>query len=179
VTLAGAGELLIDQIGPTGSESLTIEADDNFLPLITTEVRNGRLTIGFKEGIIPTRVSRMRYVLNVSALDGIDLSGAGTVNATNLAGDDLAITSSGAGTITTAGKVTNQRVHMSGAGSYEGSNLDSETASVQLSGLGSAIVRVSETLDANVSGVGSIEYIGSPTVNQQVSGAGAVRQRRP
>jgi hypothetical protein len=176
VSLSGVGELIIDQ---SGSESLTVEADDNFLPLITTEVRDGRLIIGFKENVIPTRTTRLRFTLNVRELEGIDLSGAGIVNVADLAGDVITINSSGAGTITTAGKVTNQRVNLSGAGSYDGANLDSENASVQLSGLGSAVVRASKTLDATISGAGSVEYIGSPTVNQHISGAGSVKQRQP
>lgn len=42
VALHGTGNLTIKQ---TGSESLTIEAEDNVLPHIQTDVKNNRLTI--------------------------------------------------------------------------------------------------------------------------------------
>lgn len=176
VSLAGVGELVIDQ---TGSESLTIEADDNIAPLITTEVTNGELIIGFRPNTIPVRTTELKYTLTVKSLDEINLSGAGTVDATNLAADRLVINSSGAGKITTAGKVTDQEVNLTGAGSYDGANLASENARIEISGVGGATVRVNKTLDVRISGAGSVEYIGSPTVDQEISGAGSVKQREP
>jgi len=52
IDLGGSGRVLI---AVTGTESLTIEAEDNILPLLTTEVRNGRLELGAKQSISPTR----------------------------------------------------------------------------------------------------------------------------
>ena len=176
VSLTGVGELFIDQ---TGSESLTLEADDNIMPLIITEVQNGVLVISFKNNTIPIRASGLKYSLTVKAIDQIGLSGAGTVDAQNLAADRLVIISSGAGKITTAGQVTDQQVELSGAGSYDGANLTSETTRVQVSGLGGATVRVNKTLDAEISGIGTVEYIGNPTVTRDISGAGTVKQRAP
>jgi hypothetical protein len=176
VSLTGVGELFIDQ---TGSESLTLEADDNIMPLITTQVSNGTLIIGFKDNTIPVRTSGLKYTLTVESLDEIDLSGAGTMDARNLTADRLVIGSSGAGKITTAGKVTDQQVTLSGAGGYDGANLETENTRVQVSGVGSATVRVNKTLDAKISGIGSVEYIGNPTVTKEISGAGTVKQREP
>src|SRR5262249_20664375 len=45
ISLEGQGALTIQQ---TGTDSLTIEADDNILPLLTSEVSNDRLTLGTK-----------------------------------------------------------------------------------------------------------------------------------
>ena len=44
VDLTGYGDLTIDV---NGSEALTIEGDDNIVPLVTTEVRGDTLHIGF------------------------------------------------------------------------------------------------------------------------------------
>src|SRR5437588_11641926 len=46
VALLGTGTLTITQ---TGSEALTIEAEDNIMPKIKTEVTNNRLMIGFED----------------------------------------------------------------------------------------------------------------------------------
>ena len=43
IVLLGSGTVHVDL---TGSESLVIEADDNLLPILTSEVINGRLELG-------------------------------------------------------------------------------------------------------------------------------------
>lgn len=43
ILLLGSGNVHVDL---TGSESLVIEADDNLLPILTSEVINGRLELG-------------------------------------------------------------------------------------------------------------------------------------
>ena len=47
VTLSTVGSLTIEQ---TGTESLTVEGDDNIVPLITTVVKNNNLEIGHDAG---------------------------------------------------------------------------------------------------------------------------------
>jgi hypothetical protein len=175
VALSGFGELVIDQ---TGAESLSLEGDDNILPLVTTAVRDGTLTIDFKPNTI-VRPTRLKFTLAVKSLNAIMLSGAGSITANNLSAEDFAVTSSGAGKITTNGKTMDQHVTLSGAGSYDGANFDSDTATVQVSGVGGAVVKVSRELNADISGVGSVEYIGSPQVTQEVSGVGSIKQRTP
>ena len=54
VSLSGSGRLLIEQ-GET--ESLTITADDNLLPLIKSEVSGGRLELGSKDSMTNLRPS--------------------------------------------------------------------------------------------------------------------------
>jgi Putative auto-transporter adhesin, head GIN domain len=193
VFLAGIGDLSIQQ---TGTESLTVEAEDNLLPLITTQVAGGRLTIGVKPGtnIRPTRP--IRYQLTVKQLSTIGLSGAGTVSASNLTAGAMTVTTSGAGKtsiaglsattlhvtlsgvgdVTISGQTQSQDVTLSGAGSYQARDLASNSASVRVSGTGSATVQVRDTLDAHVSGVGSVVYYGNPSVTKDVSGVGSVRQ---
>jgi hypothetical protein len=51
VAISGEGELTLSQ---TGQESLTIEAEDNLLPLLTSTVAHGCLTLGTKAAIHPT-----------------------------------------------------------------------------------------------------------------------------
>jgi hypothetical protein len=188
VFLAGIGDLNIQQ---TGTESLTVEAEDNLLPLITTQVAGGRLTIGVKPGtnIRPTRPIRYQ-------LTAIGLSGAGTVSASNLTAGAMTVTTSGAGKtsiaglsattlhvtlsgvgdVTISGQTQSQDVTLSGAGSYQAHDLASNSASVRVSGTGSAMVQVRDTLDAHVSGVGSVVYYGNPSVTKDVSGVGSVRK---
>ena len=184
------GNLIITQ---GEEESLLVEADDNILPLIETDVFGDRLTIGFKWGynFIPT--SNVRFYLTVADLNRITFSGAGKVDCDNLetnklefdlsgAGDidfninadELVITSSGAGNLTLSGEVESQNVDISGVGRYNAKELESKECDIEVSGAGSATVNVTEELDVQISGVGNVYYVGVPIVRQDISGLGKV-----
>jgi hypothetical protein len=176
VDLSGFGDMTIDV---NGSESLTIEGDDNILPLIVTEVRGDTLHIGFKDRTPVQRVTRLSFKLTAKQLEGLTVSGAGDITANNIDTPRMEVATSGAGRISMSGKAAEEAITLTGAGSFEGENLLSETASVRTSGVGRAIVNASKTLDVNISGAGAVEYIGNPQVTKQISGVGSVQQRRP
>jgi len=190
ISFSGMGNLIITQ---GEEESLLVEADDNILPLIETDVFGDRLTIGFKWGynFIPT--SNVRFYLTVADLNRITFSGAGKVDCDNLetnklefdlsgAGDidfninadELVITSSGAGNLTLSGEVESQNVDISGVGRYNAKELESKECDIEVSGAGSATVNVTEELDVQISGVGNVYYVGVPIVRQDISGLGKV-----
>jgi hypothetical protein len=174
ITLDGAGQLVIDQ---TGSESLSITADDNFLPYIETRVRGRELIISIQKDVVFNDITELTYNVTVSELIALELNGAADITISNLSGEEWSVELNGAGRITVAGEVTRQTVELNGAGSYEAAELKSQQAIVKHSGAGLAVVQVSDTLDATIDGIGSIEYIGDPQVTQDVSGLGSVRQR--
>ncbi len=191
VELYGVGRLIVRQ---TGTESLTIEGDDNIVPIVKVDVSGGTLRIGLEnnEQIRP----RLPLVFNVTAniLSGLHLSGVGSIEADdiraddfetrisgagntrlgNLAASNLRVVVSGAGDFAVSGNTTTQEVVLSGAGSYRAGNLQSRNASVRASGAGSATVRVSDSLNASLSGAGSVRYYGSPMVQQHKSGVGSI-----
>jgi hypothetical protein len=191
VALSFVGDLRITQ---GDEEKLVITGDDNVLPLITTEVRDGLLTIGSKSTLSIPMITQLRYDLTVRDLNGLRLSGAGNVEMDGLTTDDLDVAISGAGNITIRnlaadrvsahlsglgnlaldGKADRQAVTLTGAGNYNGGKLETGSASVVLSGLGSAIVWATENLAATISGAGGVEYYGDPELNTQVSGLGSV-----
>lgn len=175
VTLQGFGGVVIDQ---TGSETLTITADDNFLPYLETEVRNGTLFIRVRERVTFNNISELTFHINAAALNAIELSGAGTVRVNNLDTESWRVSLPGAGSITVSGRTTTQTVTLSGAGSYEAADLESREATIRSSGAGMAVVRVSDNLDVTIDGLGNVEYIGSPTVTQNINGLGNVIQRQ-
>ena len=174
VTITGAGNVLIDQ---NGTESLTITADDNLLPYITTEVRGGKLVIGFKPGVLFDKVKELTFKVGAKNLNSVQVDGAANVQGQNIATENLSVNLNGAGAITLSGTATEQNVVLDGVGAYNGAELISRRAQVTDNGAGAAVVRVSDQLEAIVNGLGSIEYIGNPQVTQKVSGLGTVRQR--
>ncbi len=174
ISLQGWGKLVIDQ---TGSESLSITGDDNFLPYIETEVRGRELIISIPSNTIFNDITDLTYHVTVKTIDNLDLSGAGDIEVLHLDSEDWHVNLSGAGNITVSGEVDTQTIVISGAGGYNAEELSSQEASIEHSGAGMAVVQVSDTLDVNISGLGSVEYIGDPTVNQTITGVGSVHQR--
>jgi hypothetical protein len=173
VDFSQVGTLTIEQ---TGIEGLSITADDNILPILTSDVSNGVLHLGAKDNQNYSTEQPITYLLSVKTLTGLTLSGAGATQARNLDTQTLTVTMSGAGSATLQGKANDQQVTVSGVGSYDGSDFATKTAKVTVSGVGSAIINASDTLDATVSGVGSVEYIGDPKVTSHVSGVGTVKK---
>ena len=194
VALSTVGTLTIEQ---TGTESLTIEGDDNIVPLITTVVQNNRLEIRHDPGNESFTTNQpLAYRLTVKDLRAIRVSGSGDAQSSGLQAQDLTVEVSGSGGVrldnlqaqaltvniagsgsaTLSGTVPKQTVTIGGSGNYGGAALPTTDTAITISGSGSATVRVSGTLKATVSGSGTVTYLGSPTVQQQISGSGRVVQ---
>ncbi len=174
VELKGVGNLSIQQ---TGSESLTVEAEEDVLPKIRSEVENHRLVIGPEPNEIINATSPINYELTVRDLKALKVSGSGDVEAEGVSTDELAVTISGTADVEISGRTDSQEVDISGSGDYQAEDLESKEAKIDVGGSGSAIVSVSDELQAEVSGSGSVIYVGNPRVDQEVSGAGRVSKR--
>ncbi len=194
VALTGIGNLTIRQ---TGSESLTIEAEDNIIPELTTEVENGRLTLGVEPDTDLRPTEPINYELTVKDLNALQTLGAGEISAANVEAanleiassgsgetsvanveaNNLKVTSSGSGEVETAGRVDSQAVDISGSGRYQAEDLESQEAKVDVNGAGEATVNVTDKLNVRITGSGSVEYVGDPTISQQILGSGELRRR--
>jgi hypothetical protein len=189
VALSGTGDLIITQ---GNQEGLTIEAEDNILPYIETEVRGSTLYIGYKNnvGVSPTRP--VKFALQVKDLNSASISGSGSIatnqfktdhldvaisgsgnaDLQNLELNRLKVSLSGSGNIDAAGKTSSQEIFISGSGKYRGGDLHSSQASVTVSGSGNLTVWADESLDAHISGSGTVSYYGQPRISQSISGSG-------
>ena len=174
IEFAGDGELLVEQ---TGTESLTITADDNLMPYLISEVANGRLVLKEKDYTSLTPTGNVIFKLTVKNLNGIDFAGDGVVDAKGIQSDEFQIHISGDGKVTVAGVAERQDVHLSGDGQYTADNLTSKVGRVHLSGDGRIVLVATDKLDVDLSGDGSVEYIGNPAVTQHVSGDGSIHKR--
>lgn len=192
IILEGSGTVLVSV---TGEESLDIEAEDNLMPLLTSEVEDGRLILGSREAISPTR--GIRYMVTVASLSGLSIQGSGEIDVFGVEADtlevvisgsgemvltdmtvgDFLVRISGSGDLIAAGSAADLNITVSGSGAYAGEDLLSGTATVVVSGSGNVVVNASDRLDAAVSGSGDIEYLGDPIVDSTISGSGDVRRR--
>ncbi len=158
VELAGEGELTITQ---GESESLTIEAEDNVIPNITSEVRNGTLVIGmntrFWNHVVPTKP--IKFDLTIKDLTDLSLSGSGEAKSSNLNTKNLDLT-------------------ISGSGRIEITTLAAEDIALTLSGSGELMIDTlsAKKIDATLSGSGEVELAGQvDEQNITVSGSGEYR----
>jgi hypothetical protein len=178
------------------AESLTIEAEDNLLPNLKTEVKNGTLEIFYRrengKHVNPTQTVKITIVvkdltnvdftsagdltvdgLKTNALE-VSLSGAGNIKLDKILVKALDVSLSGAGSSTASGTADDLNLSISGFGDFKGADLHSKNAQVDISGAGSATVWVDDDLDAQISGAGSVSYYGSASVTRQISGVGDI-----
>jgi len=153
--------------------SFEIEADDNILPLIKTEVRDGILFVSNDQEYHSSKSTTLRIAL--PELNSFSSSGASEVKIADANSTDLKIESTGADSIEAAGKAKSITISSTGAGKIDAGKLTAEKAKVDISGAAKVDVYASEQLDVTVSGVGSVSYSGNPkVVNKNISGIGSV-----
>ena len=175
VSLAGIGDVIVTQ-GET--ESLTIETDDNILPYIETEVRNGTLVIGLTEEARDKNLSPTMLLFHVSMKEvaGLDLSGAGDISAGSLDTDHLRIDLGGAGDVNIdALDAQSLTVNIGGAGSINVDALNAEESTVHLSGAGDiALAGQVERQGVFLNGAGNYRCgeLESQRANVELTGAG-------
>ena len=191
VYFSGIGNLIIEQ---GAEEALTIEADDNIIDLIETNVSGGELHIKFRRGFSVVPTTKIKFFLTVKDLERVDLSGVGDIDCDSFKTDDLEFHISGSGNvdfeveadtlqthvsglgdIDLSGIVNSHKINISGSGKYDARDLESKECDVEVSGLGSATVNVSDYLEIDISGGGNVYYVGEPKITQHISGLGRIK----
>jgi hypothetical protein len=194
VALACSGTLDLE-IGT--NQGITIEAEDNILPLIETRVDGGRLQIQFKPHVQSIRTMQpIRFRAATPAIDGLAVSGSGSIHAPVIEGTSLRLGSSGsgnidvasaststldarisgAGSVTVRGTTHDCDAQVSGSGDLDARDLTCQNATVSVSGSGSVMLRVERELGGRISGRGSIVYGGRPATSIRTSGSGRAVQ---
>lgn len=180
-------------------ENVELEADDNLLPQLSTEVLSRTLTIkstatDWNAMVNPSKPVKIDITVKdltaiilsapVGDLKVNDLhvgtlklvvSGGAQVRLKGIQVDVLDSVLSGAGDIQVSGTADEVKLILSGLGDFNAADLQSNKADIELSGMGGATVRVEEELAATITGAGSIQYFGHPRVEQSVNGAGSVK----
>jgi len=155
--------------------SVEVQADDNLMQFIKTEVRGGVLHIEAEKrfkanGPIVVRVSAPSFE-NVSA------SGVTSVSVKDLKAEKFGIDMSGKSRVSVQGTAASLDVDISGASEIDAAGLSVETANVDASGASSVTVNASKQLSVDASGASRIYYSGTATVNKNTSGASSVTQK--
>ena len=151
--------------------AVEVEADDNLLPLITTEVHDGVLQIGSERHFRSTKP----VIIRVSApdIEKVEAAGVSSVTLSNIKNSDLAIEGSGASKITISGETSKLGVDVSGATKVFADELVAEDAVIDASGASQISVNVTGEINSDLSGASRVVYSGSPTSVQTQSSGGS------
>lgn len=180
-----------------GDYDVRVEADDNFMPRIRTELRGDKLFIGTDDDICLRNGTAIVY-LTTPAIKSISSTGSGSVrgratfpadafNVSSKGSAEIQVTGAttrsvsvaigGSGSVTVSGNAELLAAQVSGSGSLHAFQLPVNEALISLSGSGSARINVRDKIEGTLSGSGTIEYMGNPTLFVVVSGSGVVRKR--
>jgi len=137
------------------SERVVYRAQNQILDVMTYEVRNGILFIGFKPGFSVNTGKEISASIVVPAISSVAITGAGDYKLLGSKQPDLDI-------------------YVTGTGSIDASGLEVDNCTIKISGTGDCDVWVNNNLDVEISGVGNVAYKGSPNLTSDVSGVGNV-----
>ena len=175
-------------------EKLVIEADDNEIKDIVTEVSGNTLKI-YTKSDWNSRYHDMTVWVTFKSLDHIDFSGAvevtgeGTLNFDRLDMDvsgaaeiQMAMKAvkfdaefSGASEVDFSGNCTSGYLELSGASDFDAQDLEFVDLNIEVSGASEAKVWATGTLNIDASGASDIRYKGAPKISINESGASSVK----
>jgi uncharacterized repeat protein (TIGR01451 family) len=176
IKLTDVGKLVVRQ---TGSESVTVTADDNLVGLMEASIDGATLVLGLAENSCIQRYTELTYTVTVDDLQKLSLSAAGQAQLEQIDLPALEVLIDGAGTVKAAGAVSELDITISGVGSFDGSELPSDAVAVTITGMGNATVNAIDTLNVVISGSGVVSYLGDPQITQTITGFGTVRRATP
>jgi hypothetical protein len=176
VTVAGPLRLLLEQ---AGTESLVVTTDDNVIPFVQSEVRDGRLYLGLVPDTSLTRISEIVCRVTLRELRDLDASGAARTELRGIDAARLAVHLSGAVVGSASGAVDQIHLDVSGASRWSAGELRGRAVTSDISGASYGLVRASHSLVARVNGVSTLEYLGDPVVVPTVDGLSVFRRVGP
>lgn len=195
VTSVDAGSVFRVTVSPDAMEGIRVIGDDNIVPLVRTELMEGKLTVGLREN---TNVQpRLPLVIGVRSNDlrSVHASGVTQIEVESTEAETLEVSADGASSVTVKkagpksatvdvngtsqvkvqGKTGTLRVEVSGASSADLGGFAAETVEVEVSGTGTAEVAATRSVRGEASGVGSVRVRGNPAaVEVKTSGTASV-----
>ncbi len=167
----------VDIESQANTSNVYLEGDDNILPLISTTLKNGVLTISVSNEVNTQGFENKRLTVIVHApnAERVELYGAGSVDVTNINSPNYALKMHGVGSLDAQGTVGNLSIDANGIGTVNAKSLKAQNAKVESHGIGSTSVYASTNLDITLSGIGSLVYYGNPAhFTKNVGGIGSV-----
>ncbi|MDR1654297.1 MAG: DUF2807 domain-containing protein [Prevotellaceae bacterium] len=190
-------DLQIDSVKSNATE-LTMQTDENLIEFIDINVRGTTLTVRPKRRYYLVPSAPIVIKLKINELNGIDLSGASTLNISNafttnkldvdvsgashltiadITAHSIVCETSGASEADFSGTANTFNAEASGASSISADRLIAADVVADASGASSIHCAPTNSLSAEASGVSSVTYTGEPkSVSKDVSGMSSVEK---
>jgi hypothetical protein len=153
-----------------------VEADENLLQYIKTEVNGGVLEISTSKRIKSS--SGLKVRISAPDINKLEVSGVAKVTVSDLKNNGLELETSGASKVNLAGETDKLVVDVSGASNIDAEDLKTRAASVDASGASKVSVFATESVRTDASGASRITYSGGATdVVKKTSGASSVSEK--
>lgn len=178
-----------------GDYKVTVEADQNMIPYILTDIHDGNLIVSLKDDFNSYSFTSAKVIISAPALHVFHTSGSGNITGRGKITDtnkmeigiggsgnvDLDINSpsvnaeiGGSGNMTLRGETKEFVSQTNGSGNTEAYDLKSETVKASIYGSGNTNVFASVKLTAEIFGSGNVNYKGNPQINSSSHGSGSV-----
>jgi hypothetical protein len=156
VSVANQGDLYIE-LGE--QEKLVIEAEDNLLEYIESDVRGGELVLKTSRGVNIRNTKPIRYYLTVIALEEIAVFSSGDINAPEFEADRFTIDVNSSGDVNVVGlDVTELVIDVSSSGDVTVGELVADQLDVTISSSGNLTIREGDVEEQDISISSSGDY---------------------
>ncbi|WP_461533643.1 head GIN domain-containing protein [Sinomicrobium sp.] len=190
---------IFDVVLVPGTEgNLIIEAEENLIPYIETEIKGNTLKIKTTKGVSLRPKRDIRITVPFEALSAVSLAGSGNISSnaaikastfkTNLAGSgDISLeveapnvqsNIAGSGDIILKGTADNYKANVAGSGDIKADELITGKTEVSVSGSGDIRVYCNEKIIAKIIGSGNVLYKGNAKEDSKILGSGEIRKER-
>jgi len=195
IGIAGSFDVILNK----GNEGeISIQADENLMEYIITEVKDGRLNIKPKKKHQLKSTKTIQITVGFNDLEEVSLAGSGDVttsdaiNASDLklslagSGDmNLKVSAkhltskiAGSGNISLNGSTDEFSCSIAGSGNLNGYELKATVAKAKIAGSGNIKVNAVSEIHANIAGSGNVYYTGNPDVEKSNSaGSGSLKKK--
>ncbi len=137
------------------NQHVELRAQSQILDVMTYEVRNGILNIGFRPDVNVNTEKEISADIVVASFDYVGITGAGDFE---ICGDPQPALD----------------IYITGTGNVEALDMEVDACTIRVIGAGNCKVNVTGSLDVQISGVGNIFYRGTPGLSTDISGVGNV-----
>jgi hypothetical protein len=154
-------------------QKVTVSCDDNLLPHVITEVKDGKLDIYNKHSISP--IAGMELTISVENLKSFSITGSAEVSVNGISGESFIVDIAGSGEAVLTGKVVKFELDIAGSGEISAKDLIAENVGIDVSGSGEAVIFVTQKLHVEIAGSGEVKYYGKPAeVTKDIAGSGSI-----
>lgn len=192
-TRVSASEGLMVYVTQADEFAIEVEADENIIDLIRTDIKNGKLRIHAEENIGSATKNiyvSLPKITELRASSGSHLETKNTVNANELVVDgssgaildvdlvaqELELDASSGANVDVDGRADTVDVDVSSGGNINAKDLETRICTADASSGGNVKIQVSESLMADASSGGNISYSGDPDVEKKKSVSGSVHK---